>query len=122
MGTTKAKTPSVAAYRAIDIDYPLTIVSRIRQGGAVRFALTSSFGANARLPFMYTRIKGELEDAITRLEFASLTIVRPRLYRRKTTRASAKGAYIRPSPARHRTHTTVYRTNYPCKGDRCFSR
>lgn len=77
IGTTRAKTPSAAAYRAIDFDYALAIATRIRDGGAPRFALTSSMGANARSPFLYTRTKGELEDAIARLGFPSLTIVRP---------------------------------------------
>lgn len=77
LGTTRAKTPSDAEYRAIDYDYPLAIATRVRAGGAARFALTSSMGANARSRFAYTRTKGELEDAIDRLGFASLTIARP---------------------------------------------
>ncbi|WP_097093748.1 NAD-dependent dehydratase [Novosphingobium sp. Chol11] len=77
IGTTRAKTPSAAAYRAIDLDYALAIATRIREGGARRFALTSSIGANARSHFLYSRTKGELEDAVTRLCFPSLTIVRP---------------------------------------------
>jgi uncharacterized protein YbjT (DUF2867 family) len=77
IGTTRAKTPSPAAYRAIDFDYALAIATRIREGGARRFALTSSMGANARSQFLYSRTKGELEDAVTRLGFPSLTIVRP---------------------------------------------
>ena len=77
IGTTRAKTPSSAAYRAIDFNYALAIAARLREGGAHRFALTSSMGANARSHFLYTRTKGELEDAVTRLGFPSLTIVRP---------------------------------------------
>ena len=49
----------------------------MRKGGADRFALTSSLGANARSRFLYLRTKGELEDAIRRLDFRSLTILRP---------------------------------------------
>jgi uncharacterized protein YbjT (DUF2867 family) len=77
LGTTRAKTPSPAAYRAIDFDYALAIATLARTGGATRFALTSSTGANARSWFRYTRIKGELEEAIDRLGFPALTIVRP---------------------------------------------
>lgn len=40
IGTTRAKTPSTAAYRAIGFDYALAIARRIREGGAPRFALT----------------------------------------------------------------------------------
>lgn len=77
IGTTRSKTPSDAEYRAIDHDYPLAIARLVRDRGAESFALTSSMGANARSRFTYTRIKGELEDAIDRLGFASLTIARP---------------------------------------------
>lgn len=77
LGTTRAKAGSAAAYRAIDYDYALAIATRVRKGGATCFALTSSVGADARSRFRYTRTKGELEDAIDRLAFPSLTIVRP---------------------------------------------
>lgn len=77
LGTTRAKTPDPAAYRVIDHDYPLAVAGLVRAAGASRFALTSSAGASARSPFTYTRLKGELEDAITRLDFPSLTIARP---------------------------------------------
>ncbi len=77
LGTTRAKAGSAAAFRAIDHDYALAVAARIRAGGAARFALTSSTGADARSYFLYTRTKGELEDAIDRLGFPSLTILRP---------------------------------------------
>lgn len=77
IGTTRAKTPSLAAYRAIDYDFALAIAARVRAGGATRFALTSSMGADARSRLFYTRIKGELEEAVVALDFPSLTILRP---------------------------------------------
>lgn len=77
IGTTRAKTPSPEAYRAIDFGFALAIATLARGGGAQRFALVSSMGANARSWFRYTRIKGELEDAVDGLGYPSLTIVRP---------------------------------------------
>lgn len=77
LGTTRAQTPSVAEYRVIDHDYPLTIATLVRERGATGFALVSSMGANARSRFRYARTKGELEDAVDRLGFPSLTIARP---------------------------------------------
>lgn len=77
IGTTRAKTPLAADYRAIDFDYPLALATRIRARGAAHFSLTSSMGADARSRFFYTRLKGELEEAISALAFPSLTIVRP---------------------------------------------
>lgn len=77
LGTTRAKTGSAAAFRAIDYDYAFAIAARVHKGGATRFALTSSMGANTRSRFLYPRTKGELEDAVSHLDFPSLTIVRP---------------------------------------------
>jgi len=77
LGTTRANAGSAAAYRAIDYDYALAVATRVRAGGAVRFALTSALGADVRSRFVYPRTKGELEDAIERLGFPSLTILRP---------------------------------------------
>jgi uncharacterized protein YbjT (DUF2867 family) len=77
LGTTRAKTPSAAAYRAIDYGYVLAIATSVRERGATRFALTSSVGADPGSRFRYTRTKGELEGAVDRLCFLSLTIVRP---------------------------------------------
>jgi uncharacterized protein YbjT (DUF2867 family) len=77
LGTTRAKSRSAAAYRAVDYNYPLAIATELRKQGATRFALVTAMGADARSWFRYTRTKGELEDAIDRLGFPSLTIVRP---------------------------------------------
>ena len=77
LGTTRAKAGSAAAFRAIDYDYALAVATRAREAGASRFALTSSMGANARSNLLYPRTKGELEEAIDRLSFPALMIVRP---------------------------------------------
>lgn len=79
LGTTRAKAGSVAAFRAIDHDYVLDVARHVRKAGARRFALVSSVGANARAPLLYSRTKGEVEQAVTALAFPSLTIVRPGL-------------------------------------------
>lgn len=79
LGTTRAKAGSAAAFRAVDHDYVLAVAARVRKAGARRFALTSSMGADARSRFLYTRTKGEVEDAVRRLAFPSLTILRPGL-------------------------------------------
>jgi uncharacterized protein YbjT (DUF2867 family) len=77
LGTTRAQAGSAAAFRAIDYDYALAIATQVHRGGATRFALTSSLGANAHSRLLYPRTKGELEEAVRRLDFESLTIARP---------------------------------------------
>jgi uncharacterized protein YbjT (DUF2867 family) len=77
LGTTRAITKSPSDYRTIDFDYPLAIARHARAHGATRFALVSSLGADPRSRFVYTRTKGELEQALGALGFPSLTILRP---------------------------------------------
>jgi uncharacterized protein YbjT (DUF2867 family) len=47
--------------------------------GARSFGLVSAVGASAGSRVFYNRVKGETEDDITALGFASLTVVRPSL-------------------------------------------
>lgn len=77
LGTTRKHAGSAAAFRAVDYDLVLNVAERSRQAGVQRYALVSSMGANPRARLLYPRTKGEVEDAIEQLGFASLTILRP---------------------------------------------
>ncbi|MDJ0042917.1 NAD(P)H-binding protein [Pantoea allii] len=77
LGTTISKAGSREAFRRVDYDYPLTFARLARTGGASAFALTSAAGANTGSRFFYNRVKGELEEALGRENFNSLTLVRP---------------------------------------------
>ncbi len=77
LGTTRKQAGSDAAFRKVDFDYVLAIAKAAREGGAMAFALTSSVGANAASSFLYMLTKGEIEEAIAALGYASYTVVRP---------------------------------------------
>jgi uncharacterized protein YbjT (DUF2867 family) len=77
LGTTRATAGSGSAFRAVDHDLVLAMARRLREAGVERFALVSSLGANPRSRFLYTRTKGEVEEAIVSLGFPSYTILRP---------------------------------------------
>lgn len=79
LGTTLRAAGSQAGFVAVDRDLPLRIAQRARAGGATRFALNSSLGADAGSKNFYLRTKGEAEDAIGRLGYPGYTIVRPAL-------------------------------------------
>jgi uncharacterized protein YbjT (DUF2867 family) len=79
LGTTRAKAGSDAAFRAVDHDYPLAVARLAHKHGATRYALNSSLGADVGSRLLYPRTKGEVEEALKRVGFASLTIVRPGL-------------------------------------------
>lgn len=80
IGTTiKAVGGSRDKFRAVDFEIPLTAAKLARAQGARHFLLVSSLGADASSRIFYSRVKGELEDALRPMGFRSLTILRPSL-------------------------------------------
>lgn len=77
MGTTINKAGSQAAFKKIDFEYPLAIAKAAKVQGAKKFILVSSLGADASSSIFYSKVKGELEEALTQLGFDSLVILRP---------------------------------------------
>lgn len=77
LGTTMRHAGSRERFRAVDYDLVLHIAQLGAARGVRHFLLVSSLGANASSRVFYSRVKGELEDAIRTLPFRSITIVRP---------------------------------------------
>lgn len=65
------------AFREVDYGIPLTAARMALREGARHFLLVSALGANSRSRIFYSRVKGELEDALRALGYRALTIVRP---------------------------------------------
>jgi uncharacterized protein YbjT (DUF2867 family) len=79
LGTTMKRAGSKEAFRAIDHDAVLAFGQAALAKGARRFLLISSVGARASSTNFYQRTKGEAEDALGRLGYAQLTVLRPSL-------------------------------------------
>lgn len=79
LGTTIKKAGSQAAFRRVDFEYPLQIAQLALREGAQQFLLVSSLGAHPASPVFYSRVKGEVEAALTKLPFRALHIFRPSL-------------------------------------------
>ena len=79
LGTTIKNAGSQAAFRAVDFDANLAVARVALTAGARRCGLVSSMGANARSRVFYSRVKGELEEALGQLPFSGLVIARPSL-------------------------------------------
>ncbi len=77
LGTTMKVAGSQAAFKAVDLDAVLALALAARAQGATRLGVVSAMGANTGSPVFYNRIKGEMEDALKRLDFESLVIARP---------------------------------------------
>ena len=77
LGTTMRKAGSRAAFREVDLEYPLRLAQLARGNGAQHFSLVSAVGADRRSAFHYSRVKGELEEALIAMDWPSLAIFRP---------------------------------------------
>ena len=128
LGSTIRKAGSEAAFRRVDFDYPLTIARLARQMGTRHFLLVSAVGADPKSPTFYTRVKGELEEALRRLEYPSLTIVRPSFLlgnRRESRPAEFVGKHLgrllprswRSVPARAVARALVQSALHPALGE-----
>ena len=79
LGTTLKVAGSREAFRAVDVDAVLALAHAGRAAGATRLAVVSAMGAASRSAVYYNRVKGEMEDAVLKLGFATVVIARPSL-------------------------------------------
>lgn len=79
LGTTIKVAGSEAAFRAVDFDANLAVACAAQVAGARRIGLVSAMGADAGSRIFYSRVKGELEEALGALGFEGVVIARPSL-------------------------------------------
>jgi uncharacterized protein YbjT (DUF2867 family) len=79
IGTTIAEAGTQEAFRAADVDAVLLFARAARAAQATRFVVVSSVGASSNSKKFYLRTKGEMEEAVTDLGFASVDILQPSL-------------------------------------------
>lgn len=77
LGTTIKVAGSQEAFRAVDHDANLAVAKAALAAGARRLGLVSAMGADAQSSIFYSRVKGELEAAVTALRYEGLVIARP---------------------------------------------
>lgn len=77
LGTTLKAAKTKENQYKVDFDYQYEFAKAAAANGVPIYILVSSIGADARSSFFYTRIKGKLEDAVSRLKFSKLVIFRP---------------------------------------------
>jgi uncharacterized protein YbjT (DUF2867 family) len=77
LGTTIKTAGSQQAFRKVDFDYVVNSAHAAKRAGATKMAVVSALGATSKSSVFYSRTKGEMEDALIALGFASLLIVRP---------------------------------------------
>ena len=92
LGTTLKQAGSKDAFRAVDHDAVVAFAEAAREKGAERFVLVSSIGANPRARNFYLRTKGETEEALERLGYPQLTVLRPSFIDDEGTRREYRAA------------------------------
>jgi len=79
LGTTIKVAGSQEAFRAVDFDAVVAVAKAAKAAGATRLGVVSAMGANAKSSVFYSRVKGEMEEALSGLGFDTLVFARPSL-------------------------------------------
>lgn len=77
LGTTMKKAGSKEAFRTVDFTYCERSARLAKEAGASRFLVVTSMGSSPRSFLFYSRVKGELEEALKAMGFPYLGIFRP---------------------------------------------
>lgn len=92
LGTTRAAAGGLANQYKIDHDLNLELAKAAKAKGFKTYVLISSGGANSGSYFPYLKMKGELDDEVTKLGFERTIIVRPGLLLGE--REKSKGFFV----------------------------
>ena len=79
LGTTIRQAGSQEAFRGIDEDAVVSFATAAKAADVHRFLVVTAVGANAEASVFYSRVKGEAEQRLGKLDFTRLDIIRPGL-------------------------------------------
>lgn len=77
LGTTIKTAKTKENQYRVDFTYQYEFAKAASENGVPTYLLVSSMGANPKSSVFYSRMKGELEDAVAKLPFQRLFIIRP---------------------------------------------
>ncbi|HEX9487720.1 MAG TPA: NAD-dependent epimerase/dehydratase family protein [Gemmatimonadales bacterium] len=79
LGTTMKQAGSPDAFRKVDFSYVVELARVAVRHRASQFLVVTAVGADPQSRILYSRVKGEAEEAVRRLQFESIQIFRPSL-------------------------------------------
>lgn len=79
LGTTMTAAGSKEKFYEVDFRFPLSLAEATFRLGARQYLIVSALGANKGSSIYYNRVKGEVEEAISKIGFETLHIFRPSL-------------------------------------------
>ena len=77
LGTTIKTAKTKENQYRVDFTYQYEFAKAASENGVPAYLLVSSLGANPKSSVFYSQMKGELEDAVAKLPFQKLFIIRP---------------------------------------------
>ncbi len=77
LGSTMKKAGSREAFRTVDFGYPYEIAKIAVENGAKQFLIVTAIGSSTKVPVFYSRVKGDVEEAISKVGFGGVHIFRP---------------------------------------------
>ncbi|MCP3890523.1 MAG: NAD(P)H-binding protein [Desulfobulbaceae bacterium] len=99
LGTTIKKAGSQEAFKQVDYSLVVTVAEIMNKMGSEQFIVISSMGADKNSKVFYSRVKGEMEEALKEINYPCLRIIRPSLLlgSREEFRLGEKiGAWLTP--------------------------
>lgn len=83
LGTTLKDAGSKEAQRKVDFEYQYEFARAAKENNVEDYILVSAYGANPKSKIFYSKMKGELEEAVKKLHFNKITIFKPGMLERK---------------------------------------
>jgi uncharacterized protein YbjT (DUF2867 family) len=77
VGTTRKKTPDLTDYRNIDFGINIGMAKLAKENGISSVHLISAMGASTTARIFYSKLKGEIEEALKELHFTNCYIYQP---------------------------------------------
>ena len=90
LGTTLKDAGSKDKQWIIDYDYQFLFAKAAKENGVKYFGLVSSVGASTKSMIFYSRMKGQLEDDVVKLNLSHLLILRPGMLNRPNTERTSE--------------------------------
>lgn len=85
LGTTLKDAGSKEAQKKVDFDYQYQFAKVAKENEVEDYVLVSAYGANPDSKIFYSKMKGELEEAVKQLHFNKITIFKPGMLERKNS-------------------------------------
>ena len=79
LGTTRKKAGSKENFKAVDQDLVVSFAKLAESGNTKALFVISAIGANPKSLFFYNKMKGEMEDRVSRCDISSIYLLRPSL-------------------------------------------